>query len=295
MWMLNGGANFAPYAFVPLAILAAASFAWFRRGTGNLMMAVALPAFVGTALMFTNHSHVATAETCPASTARLRLMTANVLMSNQQLGALADDVLRAHPDIVAFQELHQALESFSPELANTYPYRVSTDSPWVTLASRYPLEDAHAVDVPFSDAARAPVIATANVNGERVTVLAIHIMPPLNAAANGLAAEQYQVLERQVAVQGDRPLLAIGDFNATPLSPPFAAFLSQARLKLAASGWNLSPTHFPTGHFALRIDHVLERGYRVCSEQVISLTGSDHRAVVVDVARESVVTANARP
>jgi len=185
--------------------------------------------------------------------------------------------------VVVFEELREDFPTALPELAARYPYHISTTEPWVTLASRLPLEGARRIDLPLiDDPGRLPLTATVTVGGRPVTLFAIHVMPPLNSAANALHTAQYHLLAQQVALTTPGPLLVLGDFNATPLSPPFAGFLRSSGLRLSNMG-DQTPTHFPRSWLGLRIDHVLERGFEVCGEQVVTLTGSDHRGVAVDL------------
>ncbi len=278
MWIINGGANFLPFAIIPL-VLAFAAVAAFRRR--RLTLAASLPLIAWAGLMLDSRALLGTAAGCSAAP-QLRAMTANVLMSNRQLDALAQDVLTANPDVVVFEELRQDFATAFPDLAARYPYHISTEEPWVTLASRLPLQDARRIDLLIDAPGRQPLTATVTVRGQPVTLFAIHVMPPLNAAANALHTAQYHLLAQQVALTTPGPLLVIGDFNATPLSPTFAGFLRGSGLRLSDMG-DQTPTHFPRTWLGLRIDHVLERGFEVCGEQVVTLTGSDHRGVAVDL------------
>lgn len=276
MWIINGGANFLPFAVVPLTLLVGLVA---LLGSWRLTLLAAFPLLAWSVLML-RAGDFASAANCEQAP-ELRAMTANVLMSNQDLEALATDVLNASPDLVVFQELRRPIEEALPVLADRYPYRASTEEPWVTLASRIPLDDVRRVDVPFADKGRQPVAATVHVAGQPVTVLAVHVMPPLNSAANALHVAQYRLLAHEVARTAAGPLLVIGDFNATPLSPTFAGFLRGSGLRLASLAD--TPTHVPYARLGLRIDHILQRGFDVCGEQVVELTGSDHRGVAVDL------------
>jgi len=289
VWIINGGANFLPFAVIPLVLVLGAVA---LLGRWRLTLLAALPLVAWSALMLGSRELLTTAASCTAAP-ELRAMTANVLMSNHELGALARDVLAADPDVVVFQELREDFASAFPELAERYPYHISTEEPWVTLASRLPLEDARRIDLLIEDKARQPLAATVTVRGRPVTLFAIHVMPPLNSAANALHAAQYHLLAQQVALTTPGPLLVIGDFNATPLSPTFARFLVGSGLRLSAASGGQAPTHFPRAHLGLRIDHVLQRGFQVCGEQVVTLTGSDHRGVVVDLRLGETATSDA--
>jgi endonuclease/exonuclease/phosphatase (EEP) superfamily protein YafD len=193
-------------------------------------------------------------------------------------------VLREAPDVVVFQELVHDLEAFSPALAAAYPYRISTDVPWMTLASRLPLQNAHRIALRTSeDRARDPLAATIHVAGQPVTLLGLHATPPRNRDTYDEHRAQYESL-REVVEQATGPVLVAGDFNATLVSPYFANFLARTGLRIASSERFQGATYHPYRWLGIRIDHVLlSQDVQVCGERVVNLSGSDHKGVVVDV------------
>lgn len=280
MWAIDGIANFLPYAGFPLLILV--PVALFRRRP-NLTKFTAVPLLVWVAALVTPNAFLATARDTPTTGPELRVVTANVLMSNTQLAALADDVLAEAPDVIVFEELQQDLPQVSRALATAYPFRISTQDPWVTLASRFPLEDARRLETRSDDRGRDLLTASLNIDGQRVTVIAVHLMPPLNAAAFETNRAQREVLDAETA-RASGPLMVIGDFNATTFSPSFAGFLINSGLRIAASDRTLEPTFFAYGLLGIRIDHILARNLDIHDERVFALTGSDHRGVSVEVS-----------
>lgn len=276
MWQLNGALNFLPQLWMFL-ILPVVAIAPFRRT--HFTFVAALPVVGAMLLMGGTRSLMASEAACVEGEA-LRVVTANVLMSNDRLPELARDVLDESPDIVVFEELRHDLDTFSPALAQAYPYRISTETPWLTLASKLPLQSARRLTLSNPVPGREPLAATVEVGGRDVTVLAVHAQVPLSAETLRLHRDQYRLLTEE-ANRADGPVIAVGDFNATTFSPLFAGFLLQTGLRAASSGQE--PTHYPKRHVGLRIDHVLMRGASACNEQVFHLTGSDHRGVAVGV------------
>jgi len=280
VWAIDGLANFLPYAGFPLLLFVPASILMRRR----LLVAVAVVPFIAWLFVLATPQFFLTlAEDAPAGAPTLRVVTANVLMSNQNLDTLATEVLAEAPDVVVFQELTQDIDDFSPALAAAYPYRISTDTPWVTLASRFPLEGARVLAIEADDRGRDLLTAAVEVDGQRVTVIAVHLMPPLNGEAYRINAQQRALLEAESdRVQG--PLVVLGDFNATTLSPTFAQLLIGTDLRIAAESRSIEPTYFAYGRLGVRIDHVLVRSLGIAGERVFSLTGSDHRGVAVELS-----------
>ncbi|GMU40317.1 MAG: hypothetical protein AMXMBFR23_11830 [Chloroflexota bacterium] len=279
MWAVDGLANFLPYAGLPLLLFVPVAMRIRRR---VLAMMLALPALLYVLVLLSPNLFLALPDDVPETSPRLRVVTANVLMSNTDLDRLAEDILAQAPDVVVFEELTRAIEAFSPALAAAYPHRVATEVPWVTLASRWPLEDARVLPIADGDRARDLLAASVVVGGTRVSLVAVHFMPPLDGEAYRTNAAQRAVLQAEVdATPG--PLMVVGDFNATTLSPSFARLLSGTGLRIATSSRLAEPTYYAYGRFGVRIDHVLVRGVTVAEEAAFDLTGSDHRGLVVEV------------
>ena len=280
MWILNGALNFLPNLWIVL-LLPVFSVAVFKRRSFTMVAAVplviALLLINGSSMMLVASAN-ASANGCASPS--LRIATANVLMSNERLDVLAEDILREAPDVVVFEELYHSLETFSPALAAAYPYRISTEQQWVTLASRLPLQDARRLPLAEAVPGREPLTAAVEVNGQTVRILAVHAQAPMNGETYRLHRAQYELLEREAA-QADGPLVAVGDLNATVLSPFFARFMVRTGLRAALEDGDA--TYYPRQHIGLRIDHVLVRNVDVCGERVFDLTGSDHRGVVADL------------
>lgn len=279
MWLLDGAANLGAYAGLPLGLLILLVLP-LARPRVTLLACVPLIAWAGA--ITTTRLLITPAAGCAAEPT-LRVATANVLYTNERLPELADRVLAQAPDILVLEELRADLESFSPALAAAYPHRLSTGSPWVTLASRYPLEDARRLALPEQVPGREPLAARIRVAGHAITLLAVHAVVPRSAATYREHVAQYEQLLQQVRGTTG-PIVALGDFNATVLSPAFVRLLVAGDLRVAATTRAPEPTHFLFERLALRIDHVIARGAHVCAERVFDLPGSDHRGVAVDFA-----------
>lgn len=279
MWAIDGLANFLPYAGLPLLLVTPATFFMRRR---LLVMLALAPVVAWVVILLTPTFFVTSTGHASPGAPRLRVVTANVLMSNEQLSTLAGDVLAQTPDVIVFEELRHDLTEVSAVLAEAYPYRISTETPWVTVASRYPLEDARRLAISADDRGRDLLTATVDVDGQRLTLIAVHFMPPLDAEAFEVNRQQREALEHAVA-EVDGPLMVLGDFNATTLSPTFARLLFGTDLRIASTSRMMSPTYYAYGRLGVRIDHVLIRNLDVVGDQIFTLTGSDHRGVSVEV------------
>jgi endonuclease/exonuclease/phosphatase (EEP) superfamily protein YafD len=217
---------------------------------------------------------------------QLRVVTANLSHENAEPDALLAELAAADADVVALQEVTPRLWGViaRTSLRDAYPYRAvraAEGSGGIALLARAPL---HGTNVVWLDR-RAALLASVEVEGRSVTVLAVHPHSPLDGYSR-YAAEMDDLdafIERL-----PRPLVVAGDFNSTRFNRRFDHLLDgdlrdahNARGKAFATSW-------PNGTrlaLPLLIDHVL------VSDEVEVLdvwegdgAGSDHRPVIADLA-----------
>jgi endonuclease/exonuclease/phosphatase (EEP) superfamily protein YafD len=196
------------------------------------------------------------------------------------------------PDVVATQELapHQArvLERLLP-FGMLEPAR---DHTGMGMALR---ESASLWRLPmtFRDACVAEVVVPAWVDypdGVQVInahLAAPHVLPPWRTLARRRA--QLRGIEAHLdAVR--RPCALVGDLNSTPMWPAYRrlrARLADGALEVARQrGTRPARTWGPIPGLPrlLRIDHVLVQGLTVLNLEVHPIPGSDHAALLVDLA-----------
>jgi len=224
--------------------------------------------------------------------ATIRIVSANLLAGGADPDAFAGLAARLEADVVAVQEL-------APDQADA-------------LAARFPhglLAPRHDFDGGGIALARPAEVATlplAQRRGFRVTldpsgwpeltepleILNVHVYAPHASGGLGLFRRWPQF--RDLASALDRPAptgrVVVGDFNATPLWPVYwgmAARMEDAARTLAQrEGRRPARTWGPRlgGPAVLRIDHGFVAGVRPERFQGDPIEGSDHRAVVLDVA-----------
>lgn len=227
------------------------------------------------------------------SAPRLRIMSANLLMSNPDTDGIVDEVLAEDPDVLVVQELsaHWQAALEAGELGRRLPYHVAEarETPFgVGIYSRRPLEDA---DVWY--AWGAPVArATVRVGGIPVRLYDVHPLPPLHAAWITNWSEALEAMRGEVAGERerhpDRALVVAGDFNMTRHARWFGRFTDlglrdahEDRGRGLANTWPNGMLRVPP----IRLDHVL------LSPEVACLSvhegrgrGSDHRPIVAELA-----------
>ena len=131
----------------------------------------------------------------------------------------------------------------------------------------------------------------AELNGHRrPTILGVHTHAPVpGSMEEWLASVEVVVGQCRGAGQGPEPGLVIaGDFNATLDHAPMKDLggCADAALETGIGGVSTWPTSSHTTLLGSPIDHVLADSatWRARSASVLTLSGSDHRALVVELA-----------
>ena len=215
----------------------------------------------------------------------LRIASINVLFHNSHYDRVATLLRRARPDAAVLLEItprwRAALESLRDEFPWQY-YAESRRAQGTLLLSRWPFERSETVPMgPHGDPTVAVVLS---VRGRALHVIGVHPSWPLGPA---VSAERNRGLDKLAALARARPgpLIVAGDFNVTPFSPHFRAFVAQSGLRWTAegAGWQPTwPTFFPVG--GIQIDHAfVSPGIDVRRFARGPGIGSDHRPILVDL------------
>jgi endonuclease/exonuclease/phosphatase (EEP) superfamily protein YafD len=219
--------------------------------------------------------------------ARLRVVTANLLVGNPHVAEAAAAVRRLDADVLVAVELQPsslAALRRAGVLADL-PHSTVEGSPEdVELFSRLPLHDVErARAVPELPQPRAVV----QVAGVDVRIRGAHPLPPIHGYEATGRRSLAELLDEVRAE--DLPLVVAGDLNADRHLPVFDDLLAEGLRDAAEErGRGLSRT-WPQRLPLLALDHVLVRdgaqGRLVVRDQrEAALPGSDHLAVVADLA-----------
>ncbi len=217
----------------------------------------------------------------------LRLLTCNLYNWNAKPDALAAVLETTTPDVVVAQEL---APNAANVLTSALPYghlEPAWDSTGVGIALRYPGEVR-----PFPMQLRdglSTVLDPAHWPALRgaLEVVTVHLANPIDRPFRSswkLRRSQVASIVGHVARMTD-PLVVAGDLNATPVWPVYRRLTRVMRDGVHDTG-TVRRTWGPRWWWPrlLRIDHVLVRGgVRVLSAETVSIRGSDHSGLLVDM------------
>ncbi|MEU9208746.1 endonuclease/exonuclease/phosphatase family protein [Streptomyces sp. NPDC048415] len=228
-----------------------------------------------------------TSEPGGAPLAELRVMTSNVEFG-RGTGSLLTAVRERKPDILFVEECEygcsRALEDAFGGSDGVYPYREAVEgagSDGSVIMSRFPLTGADGVRGTMGMPG-----AVADVHGHTVRLQLAHPMPPLPGQLGVWRRELGELRDYAAADKG--PTILAGDFNASQDHAAFRRILDTGlRDSARLAGHPRTPSWpartAPT--LGAQIDHVLvSRGFSANEASFVRITGSDHRALVVDLA-----------
>lgn len=274
-WALDVMANFRVQYAAALAIMAL--FLYFGRWRRTAAV-VAVGAIVNLAvvvpLYFGGGPDLATVPS-------LRVMTFNLLASNDQFGAVAALIRFEEPDIVLLHEASRPWEAAMTGAGLDYEVTTSRDE-----GQRYgTLVLSRPGDRVTSFGATVGSPRAVEIVHEGVAVLGIHPLAPYSAERSALRDAQMEFASDWADDQA-LPHIVAGDFNATPWSYPFRKLLAETDLVNSQKGFGIQPT-FPSGRaYFLRIpiDHLLHSpDLTVADRRLGPRSGSDHLPLLVDL------------
>lgn len=215
----------------------------------------------------------------------------NVLRTNATPGAVIDEVEAWDADLIVLEEVSAAWQAPVERLHTRWPHGVFEPADHnfgIAARSKQPLSHVSVERMVGPPAATLPALhLEAHTPIGPITVWAVHLVPPISAAAARVRDDQIAAL---VDVLNDGPLertVVVGDLNTTGFAETHRRLLRDTDLIDARRGHGLLPT-WPSplpGPLRLGLDHVLTSSdLAVRSIEVGGSTGSDHRGLRVELA-----------
>lgn len=214
----------------------------------------------------------------------LRVMTLNVLTSNNQYEKSLKLIAEQQPDVLLLLEIDSSWVAELEALKAVYPHHwieSREDNFGIAMYSRLPTDSITPLAIGNADvpSVRAKLIW----NGNLLNIIGTHPLPPTSAALAKLRNEQLAAVAEVVGKQ-TAATVVMGDLNITPYSPYFVDLLRASKLQDSAAGHPVRGTWSSRSWLlAIPIDHILHSASLVVQQREIGPdVGSDHRAVMVD-------------
>lgn len=302
----------APFVLAPLALL----FAAIDRRSVSVTAAL-IPAILW--LVLFGWRFVPRTRHVEAEQPTVRVMALNVLVSNDDIDAMAAAIRAEQPDIIALAELTVAQDAqLAAAIGHAYQYRTLRRLPRVNhgvgIYSRWPLQDLGSLQTGLG--LRSAVADVATPNGV-LRFVGVHLRST-GTSSDSLAGLVEQLTEgfrgREAQIQaicgyidqwrtlqdasGDIPVIVAGDFNMGEFSDAYRCMGTRMGDAFKAVGrgcgftWPASDLQ-KGGMSGLllqtRIDYIFSsRHWRTVAAQTMRTpTGSDHRAVVATLTIEN--------
>lgn len=223
----------------------------------------------------------------------ISLISNNVYCGNWDPAGLQGWLATRPVDIVALQEVPSHIERALAPLssAGVYPYSAripaahgssrgkASGCEGILLLSTVPIISADIFQP--NDQAWPALLASLDVPGiGSVSLVLVHATDPIRAEGLLLRDEFFAAIAPIIASL-DGPVIVAGDFNATPFTPVFRRFLTDARVMPPRALAGSYPAKL--GAFGLPIDHVLLRNADLSAVRALPAIGSDHRPILAQI------------
>lgn len=272
------------YAAV-LALSAAVLFWRGRRGFG----AAAMIGFLLNALIIVPHAmptvlHDRRGARGPA----VRCLSFNVLQGNERCAETVAFLRASGADAAVFQEITPEWANAFRELRDIFPHQLllgKRDSKGAALLARHPVGRLAFDPLPGQSQIGAII---AEVEGPQpFTILGTHSHKPTSATGVVSQRRLFAWLAGKCADAhaSGRPVVLMGDFNATPWCRAFRDFAAQSGLLDTSRGVTFGATWHASLPQRMMIDHgFVSPEWRLLARMVGPDLGSDHRPLILDLA-----------
>ncbi len=213
------------------------------------------------------------------SASSLVIFSHNVLVGNQEVTAVADQLLAMDPDVVLLQEAPDGfVAALETVLDGRFPYRESTG--FQSILSRWPLTDVKITGTATGGA----LIATTTAPDQQLRIANFHASAPLRAERRANQRVEYgDMREWRVSESVD---VVMGDFNAAGSQPLYRQLVGDGFVdahRSAGCGFGLTWKRLQAVAL-LSLDHALvHEDYTVESFEIFDYAGSDHKAIAIRI------------
>ncbi|PCJ98641.1 MAG: hypothetical protein COA45_07960 [Zetaproteobacteria bacterium] len=199
-------------------------------------------------------------------------------------------LIKENPDIFVIQETGETHSKAIESLRGLYPYQIHEPSKGAfgfVLASKYEILSSETHQNKQYAINNISVHAQIKLSDNNIiSIYASHPPPPVSALLQEQRNETLKTIAKEIQQNQTRNIIFIGDWNITPYSPYFKAFLKETGLKNQQHSFYTPPTWpstFPLPIFQIPIDHILHKGdLHLINKRNGPHMGSDHFPIIAE-------------
>jgi len=214
-----------------------------------------------------------------------RIVSINLLNSNDKFEEVEHYILNKSADIVVFEEFTTLWQFLLEQKLNEYKYRLTIprdDGFGIAVYSKIAFSELK--ELKTGSAGVPSISGVFKVNNSITTLLATHLLPPVGSDYFKQRNTQLSDLVRIVS-KTKNEIVLIGDLNTSSFTIHFKDFLKNSKLKDSRKGFGILttwPTWFKLAQTTL--DHCLvSEGLLVKLREVGFDVGSDHLPIFVEI------------
>lgn len=282
IWWLDVLANFRPQYLVVLTVFGVAILFSKWRWAGYAVLVVAAINFLLVAPLYLGSPGAA-----DPSRPGLRIISFNLLSSNQEYGAVIDYIRSSDADLVFLHEASRPWEAAISQAGLDYEFIRARSEDLIFGTVILARDEVEAVSYGFAETQPRAVGLTYYPDDWPVSVeiLSIHTHSPTTRDRAALRDAQLD-FAAEWAADRDGAYIIVGDLNATPWSASFRHLLSTGDLHNSQRGFGLQPS-FPVNQLAVLrvpIDHLVHSDVISVRDRKLGPDlGSDHFPLLVEV------------
>ena len=217
----------------------------------------------------------------------LKIISYNVLWSNQQYNKAIALINQEQPDIAVFQEAQEPWAKALATLKANYPYHVGATKLEIEVYSKLALSN---TKIELYGTYRGLVICDLKIGDNKIKFIATHAYPQLYYGRKGweIRNEHLEVGIGEYVRNIRQPVVVAGDLNASMWSPFYRSLIDKSGLHNARQGFGILPSQSGIAPqfaiFSAPIDHFLvSRDIKVKNFQLGRDMGSDHLPIITNL------------
>jgi endonuclease/exonuclease/phosphatase (EEP) superfamily protein YafD len=282
VWWLDVLANFRVQFLIALLVLGTVlALSRFRRWGWGILIAAGINLAVVAPL------YLGSPGEASLDAPSIRVMSFNLLSTNDQYGDVVDYIRETDPDVVFLHEASLPWETAMESSGLGYEVTKSRSQDLIFGTLVLTKTSAGVLTFGFSETEPRAVEVTTVVDGWNIPIkiLASHPLAPTNAERASLRDAQLMFAADWASEQSG-PYMAVGDFNATTWSWPFRNLLATGGLRNSQVGFGVQPSFAANSNplFRVPIDHLVHSDALLVRQRRLGPPlGSDHFPLLVDL------------